>query len=190
MVLTMAHREKLPDAAIDSDMRSELARAIGVLSLNWAYVESALEQMVIEYLDIETAIGEIVTTSLGNRTLINILVSLVHHSEKQANTKAAVLHGIALFDRNRENRNTIMHSMFIGGKDFRFIKRSLKKGVKRDQFLGNPAVIWRVARDIRFTFHYLSTVHAHLMNRKKSRRVALPDKLLLPDKLTILPLAD
>ena len=178
----------MPEDATFNDVPAELACAIGAMSINWTIVESALEALISAYLNLDGEIGRIITTPLGNNTRCNILEGVAHASETEPESLSAVLHGITLFNRNREHRNTIMHSFFYGSEAFRFLKLDLNKGVRRREFIGTPDVVWDIARDIKRLFHYLMTVEAHVTERRENRHIALPDKLPLPNKLTLIPL--
>lgn len=181
----------IPDDAILSYVPPETVCAIGALTSNWHICEFMVELLICDCLRIEASVGAILTTPMGNVTRIDVLESLAHVEEPNHQVRDLLLFGAKLFNRNRENRNAVVHGMidFEGENNtLHFVKRDIYKGIRRRAFPADSSTVWGVARDIKTCSDYLSRLDDIWIARSQKKRMPLPQKPPLPDKMNLSPL--
>ena len=173
-----------------ADIDTATLAALGWVTVGWNRTELALEMLIVQYLKVEGKIGMILTRPLGNLARCDVLLGLINELEPDPAVKDRIEFGCKLFNRNRENRNAIIHaSCFPAEAGVEFVSRGRLPKPAAHRIEGQTDTVLRIASEIDTCMMYLCGISAHVWGREKAQPFALPDKPLLPDSVKKLPIS-
>jgi hypothetical protein len=120
--------------------RSTYAKIVGDVAINWNVLERRLNSLIFHYLTVEAEVAGFVLGEMGNVTKERFAKFLVERYEKNKELKAAGLFAVQLFNRLRENRNTLEHGVPHLSHDQRYLGL-VGKADRRGYAVWHPAPI-------------------------------------------------
>ncbi|MGC2411850.1 MAG: hypothetical protein WA459_04010 [Stellaceae bacterium] len=165
--------------------------ALGLLSAKWNATEHKFRQFVSSYLGIvDDDAGPIVLRYFGNTSLTQALVEAAGLRETDDAYRDAINHLAKLFDRCRENRNDVMHSVVVHSGDLdasRLLKPISQNTRAAKVFPFALATLLQVIDGFGTCLEFMYDIDMALQLRRlrgHGGRALLPrDKPPLPDKL-------
>lgn len=165
--------------------------AMGVVAVNFNTLENLLLSLLHLYFNAEYALAQKLFLKLTNHGRIDTLKELVRTRESRPEVRCLIDNFLDGFVICAENRNILMHSLYLGPKygsdNMHMAKFSAKQPVKFNTYSFQLIKVRRVADDIwrfrkigediyyniRFTDYPVAGAHY----------VPLPEKLAMPEKL-------
>lgn len=93
-----------PDTCLYEALSKEIAHAIGVISINWQFVESVQEQLIHHYLGVDAERARLLTTHLSNDARSGLLKGLLESLEIEQKFKDAINRFLACFEAAKPER--------------------------------------------------------------------------------------
>jgi len=173
-----------PETCLYGSLKREIPHAIGVISINWLYVESAQEQLIHYYLGVDGNRARLLTTHLSNDARTGLLKGLVESNETDSRFEEAAHRFLTCFEAAKHNRNMILHSICAPGPEgTTLISRTARGRVKIYDLLTDEEALTRVGREIRTIYHFGHTVWECLRGRSDGVYIKLPDLIAAPERL-------
>jgi hypothetical protein len=164
--------------------------ALGMISIDWNASESLLRLVVAHYLELPEKYSPMIMRQLGNIAIVDLLLECSTIKETDQRFLAAISHLCKFYNRCRENRNDIMHSLAtFNFKTFDMEKPPSQKSKTAKVFRFELKDLRRVADDIKNLNAGIASLMFAIKGDQQDHVDAFLqiDKLPLPDKLIPLP---
>lgn len=101
--------------------RSTYTKIVGDIAISWNVLERRLNSLIFHYLTVEAEVAGFVLGEMRNDTRERFAKFLIERYEKNKELKTAGLFAVQLFNRLRENRNTLEHAVPHLSHDQRYL---------------------------------------------------------------------
>ncbi|MBL6935042.1 MAG: hypothetical protein ISR48_06470 [Alphaproteobacteria bacterium] len=173
----------------DSDIEHQITHLIGRVAVVWNSTELTLQQLIVEYLDLIDNVGWLIVENMGNKTRCNILRAAVEELEKSEEAKECLLYAVKLFDRCRENRNQLLHSICdIQDGEVTLLKLNKGLGDNLHMLDADWKTLEETYQAISTTEEYINHLLFFVRFRRDGSQEPLPQKPPIPNKLKSRPL--
>lgn len=162
---------------------AERAQAVGLVVLYWNLVEDGIRSMLSRYSGMDDVDAAHFTNSMDVSKMIETLRRLLTYKEQDTTDLDYILHGLAVAEQCRQNRNIIAHS-WINISGDKLYKESHRGTPLTKVYDFDLAVIRRIADEVWTCGHYLMFLGLYLSAKgNPHRQQSLPQKPVVPRAL-------
>lgn len=173
-----------PETCLHGALNREVPHAIGVISINWVFVELAQEQLIHHYLATDADRARLLTTHLSSYATSELLKGLADLLEAEPRFVEAVDRFLACLETAKHNRNVVMHSLCVPGPEGTTLTSRTARGrVRVYDTVVNEQVLARIGRESRELFHFGINLWECLRGRETGRRIGSPHLIDIPQRL-------